>query len=124
MRAQAQSDLFRTIVVDGPLALRMARLKAAREGAFGHQIVSLPKLATRLAGGFVRPAQREELEPALAEALTEGGFAELTPLQSLPGTVRALARTFERLWSAGFDLASAAPAPRTSPSSRAGSRRA
>lgn len=114
MRAQAQSDLFRTVVVDGPLALRMARLKAAREGAVGRQIVSLPQMATRLAGGFVRPAQREELEPALAEALTEGGFAELTPLQSHPGMVRALARTFERLWSAGFDLASAAPAPRIS----------
>jgi hypothetical protein len=67
MRAPAQSDLFRTVVVDGPLALRVARLKAAREGAVGHQIVSLPKLATRLAGGFVRPAQREELEPALAD---------------------------------------------------------
>ena len=113
-RPQAQSDLFRTVVVDGPLALRMARLKAAREGAVGHQIVSLPQLAARLAGGFVRPAQREELEPALAEALAEGGFAELTPLQSLPGTVRALVRTFERLWSAGFDLSSVAPTPRVS----------
>ncbi|MCK1721610.1 PD-(D/E)XK nuclease family protein [Bradyrhizobium sp. 141] len=114
LRPQAQSDLFRTVVVDGPLALRMARLKAAREGAVGCQIVSLSQLAARLAGGFVRPAQREELEPALADALAEGRFAELTPLQSLPGTVRALARTFERLWSAGFNLASAAPAPRLS----------
>lgn len=108
LRTQAQSDQFRTVVVDGPLALRMARLEAARAGAVGYQIVSLPQLAARLAGGFMRPAQREELEPALAE----GGFAELTPLQSLPGTVRALARTFERLWSAGVELGSAGSAPR------------
>lgn len=114
LRAQAQSYLFRTVVVDGPLALRMARLEAARAGAVGHQIMSLPQLAARLAGGFMRPAQREELEPALAEALAQGGFAELTPLQSLPGTVRALARTFERLWSAGVDLGSAGPPPRVS----------
>src|SRR3954452_19742923 len=112
--ARAQIELFRTVVVDGALALRMARLKAARADAVGLQIMSLPQLAARLAGGFVRPAQREELEPALGEALAEGGFAELTPLQSLPGTVRALARTFERLWSAGVDLGSVGPAPRTS----------
>ncbi len=111
---RARSELFRTVVVDGPLALRMARLKVARAGAVGYQIMSLPQLAARLAGGFVRPAGREELEPALAEALAEGGFAELTPLQSLPGTVRALVRTFERLWSAGVDLASVSPAPRIS----------
>ncbi|RWH52859.1 MAG: PD-(D/E)XK nuclease family protein [Mesorhizobium sp.] len=114
LRAQAQSERFRTVVVDGPLALRMARLKAARAGAVGLQIMTLPQLAARLVGGFVRPAHRKELEPALAEALAEGGFAELTPLQGLPGTVRALVQTFERLWSAGVDLASAGPAPRLS----------
>src|SRR5262245_32487663 len=96
LSAQAHSALFRTVVVDGPLALRMARLKAARAGAVGHQIMSLPLLAARLVGGFVRPAGREELEPALAEALAEGGFVELSPLRSLPGTVRALVRTFQR----------------------------
>lgn len=111
---QANSGLLRTVVVDGPLALRMARWKAAREGVIGHQVMGLPQLAARLAGGFVRPAQRQELEPAFAAALAEGGFAELTALQSLPGTVRALVRTFERLWSARVDLALTAPAPRIS----------
>lgn len=114
LRTQAQSDQFRTVVVDGPLALRMSRLEAARAGAVGLQIVSLPQLAARMAGGFVRPAQREELEPALAEALADGGFAELTPLQNLPGTVRALVRTFERLWLAGVDLSSVESGPRIS----------
>lgn len=113
-RAKARSNLFRTVVVDGPLALRMARLRAARAGEVGLQILSLSQLAARLAGGFVRPAQREELEPALGEALAEGGFAELTPLQRLPGTVRALARTFERLWSAGVYLGSVGSSPRLS----------
>jgi hypothetical protein len=92
--------------------MRMARLEAAREGRVGLQIVTLSQLAARLAGGFARPAQREDLEPALDRALAEGGFAELTPLQGLPGTVRALVRTFERLWLAGIDLAETCGKPR------------
>lgn len=109
-----QTALFRTVVVDGPLALRMARLRAARAGATGLQILTLPQLAARLAGGFVRPALREDIEPALGRALAEGGFAELAPLADLPGAVRALARTFERVWLAGVELAVPAAAPRIS----------
>lgn len=109
-----EAALFRTVVVDGPLALRMARLRAARAGTTGLQILTLPQLAARLAGGFVRPAQREDIEPALARALAEGGFVELTPLADLPGAVRALARTFERVWLAGVELVVPPPTPRLS----------
>lgn len=48
-----------SVAVDGPLALRMRRLDAAREGATGRQILTLPLLAARLAGGFIAPASQE-----------------------------------------------------------------
>ncbi|MDB5584767.1 MAG: hypothetical protein JWR80_9943, partial [Bradyrhizobium sp.] len=89
-----------TAVVEGPLALRMRRFAAASRGEIGLQILTLPHLAARLAGGFVRPAQREELEPAVQKALEAGGFSDLTSLQQLPGMVRALVRTLQRLWLA------------------------
>jgi hypothetical protein len=40
------------IVVDGPLSFRMRRLEAARACTFGLEILSLPLLAVRLAGGL------------------------------------------------------------------------
>lgn len=93
-----------TVVVDGPLALRMRRLEAARAGEIGSQIVTLPQLAARLAGGFVRPASAADIELAAQEAIAAGGFAEITPIESLPGMVRAAAQTLERLWRAGITV--------------------
>lgn len=40
----------RTVIVEGPLALNMRRITAAREAEAGVQIMSLPQLAARLAG--------------------------------------------------------------------------
>ncbi len=111
-RVTNRDTRLETVVVDGPLALRMMRLEAARSGARGLQILTLAQLAARLAGGFARPAGREDLEPALTAALGEGGFAELSPLERMPGAVRALARTFERLWLAGVDLGAPDASPR------------
>ena len=45
---------IRTLVVEGPLALRTERLAAARRREIGLQILTLPLLAARLAGGFAR----------------------------------------------------------------------
>ena len=59
-----------SVVVDGPLALRMQRLDAAREGATGRQILTLPLLAARLA------ARGRETPQSIAERLQrEGAFA-------------------------------------------------
>ena len=74
-----------TVVVDGPLALRMRRLDAAREGAIGRQILTLPSLAARLAGGFIVSASREELYPAIRQALDAGGFEVIGKVSGLPG---------------------------------------
>src|SRR4051794_6751297 len=83
----------RTVIVEGPLAFRMRRLAAARNGEHGLHIASLPSLAGRLAGGFIRPAEEQELDPAIQIALAAGGFRELEAIRELPGTSRAVART-------------------------------
>ncbi len=94
----------RVDVVDGPLAFRMARYRAACANEVGLEIFTLPLLAARLAGGFRRPADRETLATAAARALEDGGFAQLDDVRGLPGMVRAALQTLERAWSADIDL--------------------
>ncbi len=76
-------------VVDGPLAFGMRRFQATRANDVGLEILTLPLLATRLAGGFRRLADRETLSTAVAQALREGGFTQLDDVRNLPGMVRA-----------------------------------
>ena len=90
----------RTVLVDGPLAYRMRRTHAARAGDVGVQILTLPSLAARLAGGFRRPVEPIELDGAIRAALDEGGLGELQKIHDLPGMTRAVAATLRRLWSA------------------------
>lgn len=94
----------RTVVVDGPLAYRMQRIAAAQEGALGVQILSIPLLAARLAGGFLRPAEPQELDEAIRAALAQGGFADIQTIRDLPGMTRAVSSTLRRLWDADFPL--------------------
>lgn len=94
-----------TVVVEGPLAFRMRRLLAARQGAAGLQIMTMPLLAARLAGGFARPAQAADIDPAIRAALSSGDLGELAGMRELPGTTRALARTFSKIWRADLSLA-------------------
>jgi hypothetical protein len=98
----------RTVLVEGPLAFRMRRFGAAERGEHGLQILTLPLLAARLAGGFYRPALAEDLEPAITEALSAGGFAEIDSMCALPGMTRATERTLNDLWSADLDVAAQA----------------
>jgi hypothetical protein len=68
-------DMIRTtLVVDGPLALRMQRLAAARELAIGREIMTLPLMAARLAGGFAAAAGSDVLYPAIQAALAGAAF--------------------------------------------------
>jgi hypothetical protein len=94
----------RAVVVEGPLALNMRRITAARDADAGVQIMSLPQLAARLAGGFTRPARSEDLDPAIRSALEAGGFTELDSIRSLPGMTRSVAWTLTRLWDADYTL--------------------
>ena len=95
----------RTVIVEGPLAFRMRRIAAARRAESGVQLMTLPQLAARLAGGFIRPARSEDLDPAIRSALEAGGFADLESIRSLPGMTRSVAWTLTRLWNADFALA-------------------
>lgn len=104
--------LRRTVIVSGPLALRMRRLAAARGRELGTDVTTIPLMAARLAGGFSRPAVAEDVVPAIGAALAEGGLAELRSIAGLPGTPRAVARTLSELWRSGGDLRSADASPR------------
>jgi hypothetical protein len=96
--------LRQTAVVEGPLAFQTLRLAAARTWQSGLQILSLPQLAARLAGGFAHAITAEVLEPAVQLALREGGFSELDRVRELPGITRAVARSLRRAWEADVDL--------------------
>jgi hypothetical protein len=98
-----------TFIVDGPLALRTQRLKAAREGAIGREILTLPLLAARLAGGFAAPAGPDVLYPAIQEALAAGAFRELGQVSLLPGMPRAVLQSLDAAWRADVDLSSLSP---------------
>lgn len=94
----------RVIVVSGAVAYRMRRLDAARARDIGLEILTLPLLAARLAGGFCRLADRELLAPAIAGALAGGGFKEIEEVRSLPGMVRAVMQTLDRAWTSDLNL--------------------
>jgi hypothetical protein len=88
-------------------ALRMQRAAAARAHIIGREILSLPQLASRLAGGFLRVAGPEQLYPAIRGALARGRFAELDAVRDLPGTSRAVARSLQAVWKADLKLVGA-----------------
>lgn len=90
--------LIHTVVVDGPLALRMRRLDAAREGATGRQVLTLPLLAARLAGGFVSPASHEVLYLAIRQALEAGGYEDIGKVSELPGMPAAALSALRDWW--------------------------
>jgi len=94
-----------TLVVHGRLALREARLAAARAGRHGLQVLSFEQAAVRLAGGFARPIDDESLRTAIQAALAATPMGELESIKSLPGMIDASADTLFKAWRAGLDLA-------------------
>jgi hypothetical protein len=96
---------IRTAIIERPLAYQMRRLAAARTSESGLQILTLPQMASRLAGGFTYPVTAEQMEPGIQAALDEGGFAELDHVRQLPGMTRAVAWALRKAWDADVDLA-------------------
>src|SRR4051812_4665556 len=92
--------LRKTVLVEGPLALQAERLRAAKRNATGLEILTMPMLAARLAGGFAQPAGQDVLYPIVQRALNEGAFTELDRVSDLPGTPRAVLRALQSLWLA------------------------
>jgi hypothetical protein len=72
----------RTIVVHTRLAGHMARVAAARAGSCGIQILTMDRLAARLAGGFLQPIDPEALHEAVRAALAATELGELEPIIS------------------------------------------
>lgn len=94
----------RTIVVHTRLAGHMARVGAARRGEHGVQILTMGQLASRLAGGFLQPIDGDELQNAVREALFAGDLGDLDAIKDLPGMVRAVIDTLDKVWRAAIDL--------------------
>jgi hypothetical protein len=98
----------KTVVVQGALAYATRRAAAARAAESGLQILTMPQLAARLAGGLFHQATGEELEHAVRLALDAGGYREIERVRNLPGMIRAITRTLRKVWHAGLSLAEAA----------------
>ena len=94
-----------TLIVHGRLAMREARLAAARSGRHGLQIMSFEQAAVRLAGGFVRPIDEESLRAAIQAVLPATLMGELEGIKMLPGMIGAAADTLHKAWRSGIDLA-------------------
>ncbi|WP_407150458.1 PD-(D/E)XK nuclease family protein [Bradyrhizobium sp. ORS 86] len=97
---------IKTSVIGSHLAFQGRRAAAARANECGLQILTLPQLAARLAGGFTAPLATEVLDLAAQHALAEGGFVELDAVRHLPGMNRAVSRTLRKVWDADIDLRS------------------
>jgi hypothetical protein len=94
----------RTVVIEGPLAYRMRRFEAARCCETGTEIVTIPQMAARLAGGFCRNADGQMLYSAISAALDFDGYKDLNRVRELPGMARAAADTLISAWNADLDL--------------------
>ncbi|MBZ9772324.1 PD-(D/E)XK nuclease family protein [Mesorhizobium sp. CO1-1-8] len=97
-----------THVVHGMLALRTTRAAAARGGAVGREIVTMPLLAARLVGGFAKPAGTDVLYPAIQAALACESFGDFETVAGLPGMPRAVLNALDCAWRADLDLSSLA----------------
>ena len=93
-----------TIVAHGRVTMREYRLRAAREGRHGVQIMTFEQLAARLAGGLAHSVNEDSLRKALTAVLPETPLGELDGIKALPGMVGAAADTLRKAWRAGVDL--------------------
>lgn len=86
------------------MALQEARFKAALAQDCGLQVLTIPKLAERLAGGFLEAITTDVLQDLVKEAFEVGGFQVIGPISGLPGMVRAVTSTLGKVWDANLDL--------------------
>lgn len=94
----------RTVVVADRLAMRIKRLEAARAGHHGTQVMTLPQLAARVAGGFVQAAEDDVLYRAVSASLETVELGDLDPIRPMPGTPAAALATLRKVWNADLDL--------------------
>ena len=97
----------RTAVVHTNLSGHMIRVDAARSGNSGLQVMTMGQLAARLGGGFLQPIDAEILQDATRTALASSSLGELDLIKQLPGMVRAVVGTLDKVWRADIDLSTA-----------------
>jgi hypothetical protein len=93
----------KTLIVHGRYAWRHHRTRAALAGKHGVQIFTMDQAAARLAGGFLRPIDHEDLQGAVAEALATS-LGEVDSIKALPGFQRAATASLAKAWAAGLAL--------------------
>lgn len=93
-----------TLVIEGSLAHRMQRAAAASAGAIGREVLTLPQLAARLAGGFIEVATSDVVFPAIGDALSRGGMVDLHLVAQLPGMPRAVLESLTKVWNSDLNL--------------------
>lgn len=96
--------LRQTYVVSAGIARAEHRILAARDRRHGLQVMTMPELVARLAGGFLQPPTREALQEAVADALRTTELGPLASVRDLPGMIRAAVATLTKAWGAGVDL--------------------
>ena len=92
-----------TVIVHSRMSWREVRGEAARERQHGLQALAIEQVAARLAGGFLRPIDSDELKKAIGEA-TADDLGEFNAIKTLPGFPRAAAATLEKSWAADLNL--------------------
>jgi hypothetical protein len=96
-----------TIVVHTKLSGHMIRVEAARSRANGMQVMTMGRLAGRLAGGFLQPIDPEKFQEAVRMALVASSLGEFDVIKDLPGMVRAAINMLDKVWNANIDLSTA-----------------
>ncbi|NTF17838.1 PD-(D/E)XK nuclease family protein [Agrobacterium rubi] len=91
-----------TVIVNGRMALRTERLKAAREGAMGTQIMTIEHAVARLAGGFLQIIDLATLRGLVTEIINDTDLGELNPMRGRPGMPNACASTLMKYWLSGI----------------------
>lgn len=87
-----------TVIVNGRMALRTSRLKAAREGSMALVVSTVEQAVARLAGGFLQIVDHVTLRELVANVLPDTDVGELEPIKSLPGMPSAFASTLMKFW--------------------------
>jgi len=88
--------------------MREIRLRAARDRDHGAQVMTFEQLAARLAGGFAKPVDNDNLRSAIQQVLPVTALGELDSIKLLPGMLDAAADTLHKAWRAGIDLSARA----------------
>jgi RecB family exonuclease len=99
----------RLIIVDTPFAMQMARVDAARTSDNGIEILTMPLLAARLAGGFRRPVGGAQLAEAVAVVLKAEPLVDLNAVRDLPGMPKALIDSLSGIWRENLTLSDLVP---------------